>query len=243
MIAYKNGHTEGVKELLKAGADVNKVMNNGDTLLMRASSHGQFYVVQQLLDAGANFDHQDRNGKTPLMHASDCGYHKVVLQLLKAGANKYLADKDGKTALMYASDDIVKELLEAGANKDLTALMYPSDDIVKEVLEAGANIDGAQRDLTSAKRVVKALENTLFNGKAFAAKGDNKDAPTLQKRDEKGITSLGSGEGVYKTYTSTVHLEVRSTLTTSSKGASPAASPAASGNPPESLGVKPTRTR
>ena len=111
------------------------------------------------------------------------------------------------------------------------------------MLEAGANIDGAQRDLTSAKRVAKALENTLFNGKAFATKRDNKVAPTLQKRDEKGITSLGSGEGVYKTHPSTVHLEVRSTLTTSSKGASPAASTAASGNSESLVVEKLTRTK
>lgn len=50
--------------LLSAGADMNARRSNGNSLLMAATSLGQFDVVYDLLTRGADYTLKNRNGKT-----------------------------------------------------------------------------------------------------------------------------------------------------------------------------------
>ena len=155
IISSSHGHTDLVKELLKAGANINYINNDGDTALAIASLKGHREIVEELLKAGTNVNHANDNGDTALTLASWKGHGKIVKELLEAGANVNHVDNNGESSLITVSregyEEIVKELLEAGAkvnhannNKD-TALTLASwkghKEIVKELLKAGTNIN------------------------------------------------------------------------------------------------------
>ena len=53
------GQDQVVRELIRAGADVNEMNNKKQTVLHRASSCGHSSVVKTLAEAGANLDVQD----------------------------------------------------------------------------------------------------------------------------------------------------------------------------------------
>ena len=69
MIASKNGHTEGVKELLRAGAEVDKTTSCGETALFRACASGNNEIVIDLIEHGADVNHTNSMGQTPLFNA------------------------------------------------------------------------------------------------------------------------------------------------------------------------------
>ncbi|MHC4251452.1 MAG: ankyrin repeat domain-containing protein, partial [Planctomycetota bacterium] len=87
--AAGGGHTEVVKLLLAAGADVNAGDVDGQTPLHHAVSEGCLEDVELLIEAGANVNAKDRNGTTPLYccgFIEGKGFHKGVLDaLLEAG--------------------------------------------------------------------------------------------------------------------------------------------------------------
>ena len=72
MHAAEGGHTEVVRALLAAGADVNlQDDSDGQTALMRAAGEGHTEVVRALLEAGAGVNLQDLiEGETALMRAA-----------------------------------------------------------------------------------------------------------------------------------------------------------------------------
>jgi ankyrin repeat protein len=81
-------HTEAVKALLKAGADVNAVDRFGYTPLMYASTidFGDADTANALLQAGADPNLKDKQGKTALTQASGYPYLRAALE--KAGAKQ-----------------------------------------------------------------------------------------------------------------------------------------------------------
>lgn len=84
-LAAVEGHTECVKLLLAAGADV-RTYAGGITLIMVAF-HGYKDCLQLLIDAGVNVDAQGGTGNTALMAAAYGGHKECVELLLVAGAN------------------------------------------------------------------------------------------------------------------------------------------------------------
>ena len=149
-----SGHTDVVKLLIEAGADVNKKdKKNRYTVLMVASSAGHTEVAKLLIEAGANVNAQDKGGNTALLDASWRGETEIVKLLIEGGADvnaMIQVDSVGRTnkagdveilwditALMIASDlghtEKVKLLIEAGADVNTrnsggyTALMWASE--------------------------------------------------------------------------------------------------------------------
>lgn len=110
-LASRNGHTEVVRLLLSAGADVHA---DNDYALRYASENGHVEVVRLLLTAGADV-HADND--YALRIASMNGHVGVVKLLLEAGADVHAKDDD---ALRWASEnghvEVVRMLLEAGAD-------------------------------------------------------------------------------------------------------------------------------
>ena len=62
--ACLNGHLECAKALLGAGADINKLTNDGNTPLMYAANEGKIEVVRELLKRGAKKELKSNNGNT-----------------------------------------------------------------------------------------------------------------------------------------------------------------------------------
>ena len=127
MYAAHNGHDQIVRELIRAGADVNGKDKYKRTALHKASWRGRSSVIKTLAEAGANLNVQDKWGVTPLMWAAYCGCANVVVELIRAGADvsvvssrEWLSVAAGSTALHCAAKQNTIKcgvlLVEAGAD-------------------------------------------------------------------------------------------------------------------------------
>ena len=120
--AAKQGHTEVVKLLIEAGADLNLLAEKGTyTALVWAAFRGHAEVVKLLIIAGADPDIQDEKGAyTALIWAAFRGHTEVVRLLIIAGAKLDQPNNDGFTALHLATEqghtEVVRLLILAGAD-------------------------------------------------------------------------------------------------------------------------------
>ena len=148
----------------------------------------------------------------------------IVEQLLEAGANKDLADKYGRTALMYTS--------ECGHPDVITQLPEKEAGNTAET----SRYAGAQRDLTSDKKVANKISQGVISAReALGRVLPSAFRVSVQQRSREDIRSplLGSAtsreaarneEGeAFRANTAQNPLEVNSTLT-HTVGTSPAAS-------------------
>ena len=117
-----SGSLSRVRELIEAGADVNRRHKYGTTPLWRAAFHGRQDVVAVLLAAGADpgIYADDKSG--PLHWAAQNGYLEVVEALLSAGADPHAQRDSGYSVLAAAISHghaaIVARLIAAGASID-----------------------------------------------------------------------------------------------------------------------------
>ena len=128
-MASENGHSEVVKLLLAAGADVNIAENIfGTTPLIAAVTDGHAEIVKLLIAANADVNIATKTvGLTSLIIATQEGHADIVKQLIEAGANidATMMDRNGDkyTALQISRRlghvEIVKLLLSAGAKETL----------------------------------------------------------------------------------------------------------------------------
>ncbi|KAM9343133.1 uncharacterized protein ankrd50l [Pholidichthys leucotaenia] len=190
------GHSEAVRLLLHAGADVNGCDGECRTALRAAAWGGHEEIVLTLLNHGAEIDKADSKGRTPLIAAAYMGHHEVVEILLDHNAQVNLADGDGRTALSVTAfcvhtatgikgfGEVASLLLERGADPGhrdhdgLTPLLLAAyeghEDVVELLLEAGADVDetaGPDGSVSAAAAVTPLL--------AAAAMGHTKTVSRL----------------------------------------------------------------
>ncbi len=110
---------------IRAGADVNQVDEEGNSLLLLATANNQTGIVKALIAAGADVDKENNEGVTPLLHATARPEHTptaIVKALIEAGAHVNVVDRLGKTPLFYAAlynkRETVELLQAAGAVKN-----------------------------------------------------------------------------------------------------------------------------
>jgi hypothetical protein len=124
--AIEKHDVKKVKELLAAGADpndpgkhVNKMLESGDPLTLRAIDEESSEILAALLAAGAKPDTKNMYGVNALMSASYYGKIEMVKLLIAAKADVNASDSAG-TPVLYngvksGNVEVVKLLLNAGA--------------------------------------------------------------------------------------------------------------------------------
>ena len=126
--AAMRGDIEGVRTLLRDGADVNAAQGDGMTALHWSALNGDLKTLNVLLYAGATVESLTRVGAyTPLHLASSRGHGPVVARLLEAGSKPNPVTTTGVLPLHLAAQagnpEGVKALLDRGADmnaRDLT---------------------------------------------------------------------------------------------------------------------------
>ncbi|XP_067650458.1 serine/threonine-protein phosphatase 6 regulatory ankyrin repeat subunit B-like [Haliotis asinina] len=103
MTAAKKGHYQIVEFLIRKGANVSHVDNNGDSTLHWACSGGHVDIVKHLLsNYSADINSRGHLGRTPLMTTVYHGHRQVFDVLLELGANASLVDGEGDNVLYSA---------------------------------------------------------------------------------------------------------------------------------------------
>ena len=115
------GDIEGVRTLLRDGADVNAAQGDGMTALHWSALNGDLKTLNVLLYAGATVESLTRVGAyTPLHLASSRGHGAVVARLLEAGSKPNPVTTTGVQPLHLAAQagnpEGVKALLDRGAD-------------------------------------------------------------------------------------------------------------------------------
>jgi hypothetical protein len=120
--AVVHGHTDVMRLLIAAHADVNCHIDSGKTVLMLAAQKGSVAHVQMLVDAGAVVDADDTSGNTPVFHAASAGNVDVLQVLVDANASVGRINNQVHTPLHLAAArghlPVVRVLLQAKAHVD-----------------------------------------------------------------------------------------------------------------------------
>ena len=126
--AAERGDAARVRELIKAGGDVNWQNARKDSAFLVAGARGHAEVVRLALAAGADLKSTNRYGGTALIPACHYGHVDTVRELLKTKIDVDHVNNLGWTALLEAvilGDggprhlEIVGLLLERGASPNL----------------------------------------------------------------------------------------------------------------------------
>jgi ankyrin repeat protein len=164
--AAQSRDIEGVRDLLKRGADVNAPQADGATALAWAAHWDDLQMASALIEAGANANAANELGVTPLMLAAVNGRPSMVQRLLGGGADPTVARPSGETALMIAarggSLEVVRALVERGADvnaktsRGYTALMWAAAEqhpaVAKFLLDHGADLRARTAHTTPPNR-------------------------------------------------------------------------------------------
>jgi len=123
----RRGDVERVTELLRAGCDVNKLVSDGNTPLMRAAYYGHADLVAMLLRQGSDPNKTAKDGASALFWACRCGHEAIARMLIAAGANvnatraSDIRDDDVgpsvlNVAISHAPASVIEVLVSAGAS-------------------------------------------------------------------------------------------------------------------------------
>jgi ankyrin repeat protein len=149
------------------------MISDKDVLLLNAARSGNFNQILAILTQGANVDATDRDGTTALMFAAQQGYTEIVRVLIEAGANLNLPRKRyGLTALMLAAS-------EARA------------DVLQTLVAAGADVN-AKNDDGSTALMIAAHKGHLMVVQILLGAGADVN---LQDKDEDSALKLAAQEG------------------------------------------------
>jgi len=168
--AIRAGNLAAAAELLRSGADVNRLTPEGLTPLMIASGLGQAQMVDLLLTAGAQvLALEPRAGATALHKAALSGNPDVIELLLDHGA--FIDQQSpilGHTALLdavvYKHEPAVRLLLKRGARTSIrnhwneTALEIARRDGLESIARLIEARDKADEDDVRAQTLVPAIK-------------------------------------------------------------------------------------
>lgn len=153
--ASQEDNTDRIKELFKAGANLNAYDKYGITALMYAAESNYIKTVRTLISLGADVNFRNsKNTQTALMQAAWDNHIKITKLLLDHDADPNTRDKYGRTALIYACNaghtETARLLLGYGADPNIrdknggTALIRASInghiEVIKLLVDSYADI-------------------------------------------------------------------------------------------------------
>jgi ankyrin repeat protein len=119
-MAARAGQDEVVRELVRRGAELDRVGEDGHTALGAAAFAGRRSTVRLLVRAGADPARWGSSGQTALHLASLAGQMDVIDELLRLRVDIELLNRQRETALDVAAGvgqlDAMTRLIEAGAD-------------------------------------------------------------------------------------------------------------------------------
>lgn len=134
--AASGGHKTVVRELLKAGADIDVEDEEGCSALHLAVFRGFEEVVEELVAAGANVDTRDSEGETPLHTACSHGNVVMVRAILRGlrgqtpfsqgSVGDHLQMSPLHRAALGGHCDVMRELLDHGSSLELVSGNSPT---------------------------------------------------------------------------------------------------------------------
>ena len=191
--AAEQQHTQGVRDLVRDGVDVNTPTADGVTALLWAAHWDDREIVVLLLRAGADVNAAEDHGLTPLAMACENASATMVDTLLAAGADPGAAQTNGVTPLMTAARTGNIRIVETLLTRDVdvnaaipstgqTALMWATAerhlDIMQRLIAAGADLDAA---------------STIgFTPLLFATRNGDLEAATMLLEAGAGVNEAGS---------------------------------------------------
>lgn len=178
----KEGDTRSyMQKLIKAGADVNAVNNDGMSVviafLIFCADHGlSIDLIDDLAKAGAKLDVRSPDGHGVLYYAAISKQRSSTAEtLIKANPDINEKDPDtGMTVLMLSilaeNYDFAEKIIKAGADVNIadregrTPLMalafhYPNESLAKKLLQAGADLNAVDK---KGRRAFDYLEESFY---------------------------------------------------------------------------------
>ena len=126
---------------------VNKLNNNGESILHLALLKNNPNIISMCLKLGSNIETKNNNDETPLYFAIRSGIYNNVLTIINNYANIFILNKDGESPFVVACLD---------ENRDIK--------IVRLLVEKGSDIDGKTKDgKTILETLLEKKENTVMD--------------------------------------------------------------------------------
>uniref|UniRef100_A0A6C0C9F1 Uncharacterized protein n=1 Tax=viral metagenome TaxID=1070528 RepID=A0A6C0C9F1_9ZZZZ len=98
--SVQTNDVENTNRLIRAGADINFIDENGKSLLYYAFAADQTDQIKTLMGNGIDLNARDMNGETQFYKACDCYDYDYASFLISIGANINITNNDGKTPVM-----------------------------------------------------------------------------------------------------------------------------------------------
>ncbi len=124
------------QQLLDQGADVDAIIPEGLTALMRACQSGRENAARALIQHGADVRFQGVVGASPLYLAAEYGFPNIVKMLLDKGADPNANTHSGHTVLDVAES--ARRVKSRSSNQLRPPTLAQFDEIIQLLHQAGA---------------------------------------------------------------------------------------------------------
>lgn len=198
MLAAREGDLKVFDVLLKAGADLRKIDQDGWNAMHLAAINGHTEIVKILSAHKQLIDSKIKLGQTPLLLATEEGHLETCEVLLKAGANPltiyeddwnamHLAASEGKTKivkLLLVHKQLIDSKIKMGHTPLLLAAQKGHLEICEVLLKAGAN------PLATDENSENAMHSAADEGKIGIVKILSAHKQLVNSKNKNGETPL-----------------------------------------------------